>query len=169
MTGVVFKLLLVALLAGWVICLRPSTLGGPVTYVMVNGTSMEPTFHDGDMAIVRKQSSYGVGDIIAYHIEGGQAIVIHRIVGGDGSSGFETKGDNRSGPDTWRPTHGQIVGKMWVAVPGAGRYLAWIRSPLPLAAIAGALATTLVLLPASWPRRWSPFASGAHASRDTEA
>ena len=45
----------------------PTAIGGSATYVVTDGISMQPRFHAGDLAIVRHESSYHVGEIVAYH------------------------------------------------------------------------------------------------------
>ena len=47
----------------------PPALGGSTTYVFTDGVSMEPRFHTGDLVLVRSQSSYHVGEIVAYRNE----------------------------------------------------------------------------------------------------
>jgi signal peptidase len=143
----VLTVLIVALFAAWFILLRPSSLGGPVTYVLVNGASMEPTLHTDDIAVVRKQDRYGVGDIVAFRVQ--SSIVIHRIAGGSADEGFLMLGDNRDAFDPWRPKPDEIVGKMWFSMPAGGGMLAWLRSPLRLATASAALAMLLVLAPAA--------------------
>jgi signal peptidase len=133
----------VALAAAWAFTFRPGFLGGPAGYVMVSGHSMEPTLYTGDLVVARNHAAYARGDIVAFRVEGG--IVIHRIVGGDGVAGFDVQGDNKTAPDSWRPTNRDIVGKQWVHLPGKGRWLAWARAPQHLSAIAGGMAAmTLV-------------------------
>jgi signal peptidase I len=111
---------------------------------------MEPTYRSGDLVVVRRQENYEVGDIVAYRIPRGEPgegiIVIHRVVGGSSQEGLVTKGDNRQGPDLWRPTAADVVGKAWIHVPGGGRILAFLRSPLVVATLAGGLAFVLVLM-----------------------
>ncbi|MGB2695498.1 MAG: signal peptidase I [Dehalococcoidia bacterium] len=147
--------LVTALAVAWYRVLAPSFLGGPAEYVTISGESMEPRFSSGDLAIVRKQESYGKGDIIAYRVPKGEPaagyLVIHRIVGGSEREGFLTQGDNREEPDLWRPTSDDIVGTSWFSVPLVGRGLLFMRYPLPLAALAGGFAAFLVFTGA--PRR----------------
>jgi signal peptidase I len=136
-------------LTGWFFALRSGSLGGPATYVMVRGTSMNPTYHEGDLVITRRQHSYHLGDIVAYRIPGGQVggglTVIHRIVGGFADKGFVTKGDNNPAPDLWHPRLGQIEGKAWTLIPRAGRIILFLRAPIPLAAIAAAITVGMVI------------------------
>ncbi|MGO9489145.1 MAG: S24 family peptidase, partial [Solirubrobacteraceae bacterium] len=59
----------------------PPLIGGSTDYVVTDGISMEPRFHSGDLAIVRSQPSYRVGEIVAYHSKVLHTVVLHRIVG----------------------------------------------------------------------------------------
>jgi signal peptidase I len=138
---IVLAALLLALVAAWIVLLRPQLLGGSAAYVIVSGTSMQPTLVDGDLVVARKQSSYGVGDIVAFRVPKGEpgadAMVIHRIVGGSARAGYRTKGDNRDGRDTWRPKARDVVGSAWLTIPRGGVAFAWLRTPAVLAGLAG--------------------------------
>src|SRR3546814_11465444 len=59
-------LLLVALLLGWWTYLRPPSLGGSTSFVMVAGESMEPTYHTGYLVLVRKRERYQVADGVSF-------------------------------------------------------------------------------------------------------
>jgi signal peptidase I len=107
----------------------PVQLGGSATYVVTHGISMEPRFHTGDLAIVRSQSSYHVGEIVAYENKMLHTIVLHRIIGRDGSR-YIFKGDNNNFVDFEHPAASQLVGALWLHIPGAGTTLKSIRSPL---------------------------------------
>jgi signal peptidase I len=132
----------------WFFALRPVVLGGPASYVMVSGVSMEPTYHDGDMVILTKSENYKDGDVIAYRVPAGEFgegnIIIHRVIGRD-ERGYVTQGDNRTGKDSWRPNEGDILGRTKVHLPGLGRHLETLRSPLILAGVAGVFAIYFVL------------------------
>lgn len=146
----------------------PQSLGGKAAYVKVDGHSMDPTYHMGDLAIVRKQSSYNVGDPVAYRIPKGEfgagAMVIHRLVGGDGARGFVTKGDNRTIADEWHPRTGDVVGKVMYVAPAMGDKLAELTRPINVGGLVGGL-TVLVML---WPKREKdepkPRKRGKHAA-----
>jgi signal peptidase len=121
---------------------RPGLLGGSTHYILVSGHSMEPTLWTGDLAILRKQETYGKGDIVAFQVENG-GVVIHRIVGGDAKKGYVPRGDNRDTVDFWRPKPANIGGKMWFHIPKIGIAVTMMRAPqnLPVvAALAGFLA-----------------------------
>jgi len=141
------------LLVAWALLLRPASLGGPVTYIIVRGSSMQPTYAAGDLVIVRQASAYRVDDVVAYRVPdreiGAGHIVIHRIVGGD-DNGFTLRGDNNPSLDPWTPRASDIVGEAWLTAPGLGRILAAIHQPLLLAAFAAAVAVAMVL---AWRRR----------------
>ena len=131
----------------------PQSFGGKVAYVRVDGHSMDPTFHMGDLAIVRRQSSYHVGEAVAYRIPKGEfgagAMVIHRLIGGDGVHGFTTKGDNRTIADEWHPRTSDIVGQVQYDIPGVGSTVGQLTRPVYIGALVSAL-TVIVML---WPAR----------------
>jgi signal peptidase I len=120
-------LALLILAAAW-LYLAPSQLGGSATYVVTHGISMEPRFHTGDLAIVRSQSSYHVGEIVAYQSKDLHTIVLHRIIGREGDR-YIFKGDNNNFVDPEHPLASQLMGALWIHIPGAGVRLQSIRSP----------------------------------------
>lgn len=131
-------------LAGWFLLLRPASLGGSVSYVIVAGRSMEPGLHMHDLAIVRQQKSYSPGDVIAFRVPEGQ--VIYRIVGGDADTGFVVQGDNNQEPDLWRPRRSEVQGALWVRVPAGGRAIEFLAQPVNAAIAAGSLAALWLLV-----------------------
>ncbi len=100
--------------------------------------------HTGDLAIVRREDTYSVGDVIAFKVNGG--FVIHRIYSVTASGGFTTKGDNNPGTDPWEIRPDQVAGKLWLFVPDVGRLIAGLRDPIRLGLLAAGL-TLLALLP----------------------
>ncbi len=147
--GLLVEALVLALVVAWFFLFRPQFLGGPAAYVIVSGHSMVPTLRDGDLVIVHRQEAYAPGDIVAYRIPKGEPgeghIVIHRVVGGSDAEGYVTQGDNRSTPDLWRPLPADVVGKLWLHLPGVGDLLGLLRSPLLMAAVAASVTAVLVL------------------------
>ena len=142
-------IVVVAAAGAWFVLLRPQVIGGPAAYILVAGRSMEPTIHEGSLAVAIRQASYEVGDVVVYTVPGGSPAagrhVIHRIVGGTAKDGFVTQGDNADGSDLWRPREGDIVGRAEIVVPGATPALLVARSPIVAASVAAAFATYLVL------------------------
>jgi len=135
-----------ALVGAWSVFLRPASLGGPATYIVIRGDSMLPEYRSGDLVILQAAAAYGAGDAIGYRVPDGEvgagAVVVHRIVGGDGAQGFTVAGDNNPAPDPWRPRAGDVSGKVWLLLPGFGRVVATVHQP----AVAGALAVSLLVM-----------------------
>lgn len=119
----------------------PQTLGGRAGWVLVSGTSMLPHLHTGDLVLVERRSKYHLGDVIAYRIPqatvGAGNIVIHRIVGGSGKTGWKMQGDNRTAPDLWHPKKRDIVGAEELRIPHAWFALRFLHTPLFLGLLAG--------------------------------
>ena len=120
--------LAVAFLAVVWIALAPVQLGGSTSYALIVGTSMEPKLHRGDLAVVRAQSDYGVGDVILFRDSTLGRDVLHRIVARSGDR-FVTKGDNNTYRDAYRPAAGDVHGRLAAIGPGVGRPLEWLRTP----------------------------------------
>lgn len=137
--------LLIAFFAVWFVGFRPVALGGSMTWVVIRGSSMLPTFDTGDIVVVRTVPAYEVGDVVAYRVPedefGAGHVVIHRLVGGDTAAGFVAQGDNNDSIDPWMPRGSDIVGRQWLIVPGLGRVITFIAQP----AIAGGLAAALMV------------------------
>lgn len=139
-----------ALIASWFLLLAPQFLGGPIAYVLVSGESMEPTLHDNEFVIARRQDTYARGEIVVYRIPesetGAGGLVIHRIIGGSDQNGYVLQGDNRTTPDLWRPRSTDIAGRLLARVPMAGELIPFLRSPLIVALFAGYMAFLFVYL-----------------------
>ncbi len=132
---------LALLLAGWFHWLRPVSLGGRESYVVVDGHSMEGTYQDGDLVVVQEEGEYGVGDIIAFRAGGefdDPTRIIHRIVARAEGDAFFTQGDNRDRIDPWQPGPEDIIGRAHLHVPHAGDIARSAARPQALAALGGA-------------------------------
>ena len=119
----------------------PQSLGGRAHWVLVSGTSMLPHLRTGDLVLVERQSSYHVGEVIAYRVPKGQVgaghVVIHRIIGGNGRTGWTMKGDNRTARDLWYPTNNDVLGAKLLRIPDAWVVLRFLHTPLFLGLLAG--------------------------------
>ena len=135
-------LLLLAVVA-WVY-LAPTQIGGSTSYVVTHGISMEPGFHTGDLAVLRAADDYRVGEIVAYHSTAWHMVVMHRIIARDGNR-YVFKGDNNTFIDPEPATRAQLIGRLWVHVPGGGVVMDWLHSP-PVAAVLMGGAAMLFLL-----------------------
>lgn len=123
--------------------LAPAQIGGPLTYAVVNGNSMEPGFFLGDLVLLRKEPAYEVGDAVVYFDPKMGQYVFHRIVGGE-EDRFILQGDNNGWLDSYQPTQDEIYGKLWLHIPKLGRVVGWVREPLNAAVSAGLLGVMLM-------------------------
>lgn len=118
----------------------PQSFGGRAGWVVVSGTSMLPHLHTGDLVLVEHQSSYHVGEVVAYRVPKGQVgaghVVIHRIIGGNGRTGWVMRGDNRTASDLWYPTNSDVIGAKELRIPGAWLVLRFLHAPLFLGLLA---------------------------------
>ena len=108
----------------------PRQVGGPVSYVVTSGISMEPMLHAGDLAVVRERDSYRVGDVVAFYNKDLKRVVLHRILKREGDL-YVFKGDNNDFIDSYRPSREDLIGELWIQVPAAGKVLT--GSPLLIA------------------------------------
>jgi signal peptidase I len=130
-------LVLAAVWAFW-----PLSLGGGTTYVTTHGTSMEPRFHTGDLAILRSAGSYSVGDVVAYRSASLNTVVMHRIVAMDGDR-FVIQGDNNDWLDEDHPSKDDVLGTLFARIPQGGRALAAVTSPGVVGLVGLAVLTAL--------------------------
>ena len=136
-------LVALALAAGWFF-FAPPQLGGSTLYSATVGTSMEPLFHAGDLAVVRRADSYKVGQIVLYDSPVFHRAVLHRIIVIQHGH-YYFKGDNNDFVDAGYASRDDLLGTLWFHVPRAGRILSWIGKPGHSALIAAG-GTLLLLL-----------------------
>jgi len=120
----------------------PAKLGGSTTYSITSGISMEPLLHKNDLAVVRAQSSYHVGDIVLYQSPVLHKPVLHRIILIQNGNYF-FRGDNNGFVDPGYATRSELVGTLWFSVPAVGAVLGWFGQPFHASLLAG-FATMLV-------------------------
>ncbi|MFC5382705.1 signal peptidase I [Aquipuribacter nitratireducens] len=151
-------LLVLVLAAGWFVLLRPVTLGGPLTLVLVSGRSMEPGMHTGDLAVVHARAPWkgepDVGDVVAFRVpqeDGRGPVVIHRIIERTGDD-LVLRGDNNAWVDPWPLTTDDVVGELVLHSPGAGDVVELVARPVNAAALVAALVAFLVLTGPARPR-----------------
>jgi signal peptidase I len=122
----------------------PPQLGGSTSFVIVDGSSMRRRLQPSDLVVLRGASDYRVGDIVAYRSRLLHRVVLHRVVAIQAGR-YTFKGDNNSFLDPERPVRSQLVGRLWMRVPSAGRAAEILRLPWVLAALAGILVLTIGL------------------------
>lgn len=133
----VFAIAATAVVVAWALG-GPRSLGGGADYVVVaRGSSMQPTLELGDLVVTRPSATYVVGDIVAVRIADGP-VVVHRVVAA-GADGYTTRGDANAFDDPERPTSSQIIGRMAMRVPAAGRLVAFLRDGGAVSVLVGLL------------------------------
>ncbi|MGD0810711.1 MAG: signal peptidase I [Acidimicrobiales bacterium] len=144
------SVLLVLLGAGAVIT-------GRLGYVVTDGISMEPLYHTGDLVVIAPASSYHVGQIVAYHGDlDGHLVVLHRIVGGNATSGFLMKGDNNHSIDPIHPRASQVIGRAILHIPKVGIVMKSPELRALIALVIVVLLLSLVVEPRRRPARQPP-------------
>ena len=132
----------ILLVVGWWF-FAPTKIGGTTRYVVTKGTSMEPLFHSGDLAIVRPTGQYKVGDIVAYWSTLLHTVALHRIIAIHGDR-YTFKGDNNHFIDPTHPTRSLLLGKLWIHVPHGGVWLNLFHTPAVAALVCALLGLFLV-------------------------
>ncbi len=133
-----------ALIVGLWVFFAPTKLGGSTTYTVTSGISMQPMLYKGDLALVRSQSTYHVGDVVLYESQVLHRPVLHRIILIQNGNYF-FKGDNNGFVDPGYATRAELVGKLWFHIGGAGSVLSWFGKPAHAAPIAMVAVIAVVL------------------------
>lgn len=141
-SGLITGVLLLAAGAFWLF-LAPPKIGGRSTYVITSGISMEPSFHTGDLAIVRPARTYHVGEIVAYHSSVLHVVVLHRIIAIHGDT-YVFKGDHNHFIDPTHPTRSALIGALWLHIPHGGTVFRTLHSPVVAGVLCGFVALLLV-------------------------
>lgn len=112
------------------LAIAPTSIGGTATWITTTGTSMEPGIRTGDLVVTRPAGEYRPGDVVAYRSDALHgSVVLHRVVG-ESPRGLQTRGDANSWTDPDPPRPAQVMGRMWLHVPGGGRVLAHFTNPV---------------------------------------
>ncbi|HLS03592.1 MAG TPA: signal peptidase I [Actinomycetales bacterium] len=120
-----------ALLAIFAILIWPTSLGGATTIIIVSGSSMEPTYFENDVVVLRKAAQYDVGDVIAYKpFHGIKASVIHRIAAIDEAGEMTLRGDNNTFDDPFYPDYEDIQGRALFSIPKIGLLFSFVSQPI---------------------------------------
>lgn len=122
---------------------QPSVFG--FSSAVVLSGSMEPAIRVDDMVIVHKQDSYKLLDVIMY--EGENSMITHRIVGTN-EGAYITRGDSNNTNDPAVPAE-KVVGKVVCTIPGAGKAILFLQSPLGMCMMV-LLAAAVLILPDLW-------------------
>ncbi len=143
--GAAIPALLALLLAVTLVGLR---LLGLRPYVILSG-SMAPAYPVGALVYVRPAGAESVstGDAIAFYMEDGQTVAVHRVIGVDEAQAcFSTKGDANAAPDAAPVGFARLIGKPVLCVPYLGYAAAWLTRAPGMYIGAAAVLAMLVLL-----------------------
>jgi signal peptidase len=130
------KLVIILVAIPIAVLMWPSFLGGSTDLFMVEGNSMLPTILPGSIVITKKQPTYELDEIVAYHLTQGKLgkIVVHRIIDHT-DKGFVIKGDNNPKPDTGVFNEDKIIGRVVFSTPYVGYLLSLIRNPIVMVVV----------------------------------
>lgn len=107
----------------------PAPLGGQTTYLVLVGQSMIPVIEPGSFVIVRADSQYREGDVVAFvDTVDNNRQVVHRIIEMLGGR-YVTKGDNNLQADSYIVQESDILGRAVFAVPYIGNLVVFFGSP----------------------------------------
>ncbi len=118
--------------------------GQPFLLSAIRSYSMYPVFTRGDMVLIKRlapEESPQPGDIVIFKAEEGRLAadgwVIHRIVGGNATDGFITKGDNNQATDQaggnapirreWIRSKAVTLGGTPIKIPWLGYVPLWLE------------------------------------------
>lgn len=140
--------LLVAVLAalatlGVLALVLPEPFGGRLGVATIAGSSMAPTYEDGDVVVVWRADEYQPGAVITYAVPAGQvgagSTVVHRVID-ESDQGYRTQGDHNLRPDPWVAPDDEIRGRVVWSVPNGTVVLPWVTGAAALLAVAALVA-----------------------------
>jgi signal peptidase I len=147
--GLVAVLLLLAGLA-----VLSARTGGPISWHITTGGSMQPAIQPGTLVVVARHASYDIGDLVAYPSRELGQVVLHRVVGIEDGR-LLLQGDQNSWVDPERPLPAEALGSRLFQLPGVGGLLGWLGRPGPMGA-----AVALIALPFLGVQRRHPIGRG---------
>lgn len=141
----------VGLVIGLVFATWPARLGGRTVLVVVHGSSMEPTYHSGDLLYARTADHYETGQPAVFRLPAGEPgagqLVVHRIQGRTAEGRYIMQGDNRPLDDGALPAADDLVARPvadlgpvpvgvvrlvpWAALVVVGVTVGWYLWPVP--------------------------------------
>jgi signal peptidase I len=142
----------VAFIAAFFVALPIYAGTGTYPIAIVQGNSMYPTLHNGDVVIFKAAPHTMIANntiIVFVQGETGvsaldsiiRPVVIHRVVGtvvqADGTVYYRTKGDNNQYPDPSLTQASNVLGTPMEVVPGVGVIILFFESPQGLVALIG--------------------------------
>lgn len=144
---------LLALTLGSVIQQRVQGVQVPMLFgyggAIIETGSMEPAIPVGSFVVIRKETSYQPGDIVAYTSPAGSKAVTHRIISiQDGIITTQGDANNTADPEF---EQNLILGKVVAALPKTGNAILKLRQPHMMIATLGVIAGVVAI--AAFPKR----------------
>jgi signal peptidase len=136
-SGILLGLLIFA------ICLNYGILKKNHQALIVMSGSMEPAIKTESLIFTQSETTYKVGDVITYQRSNPNDLVSHRIAART-HDGYITKGDANKDPDPIEVRKEQVVGKVFLVVPYAGKLAGITKHPEGFIAVVIVPATILV-------------------------
>ena len=112
------QLLMGVLVLAFLFMLRPQVLGGTASYVTVQQSDLEPLLYEDDLAIVRQQAEYPIGELVAVETKGGP--YFGRILGQEGEI-FQIR--FAAGEEPVAVSREYVLGRIWFNIGDFGRGL----------------------------------------------
>ncbi len=135
-------------------------VAGTKTYpvAIVDGNSMYPILHSGDLVFFTYPTSSIKNGTIIVFVQGGtgvnaldsllKPVVIHRVIAigtePDGMPYYQTKGDNNIAPDPFVTDQSNVLGVPLLVIPYAGMPIQFLQTPFGMVTVS-ALATLYFL------------------------
>jgi signal peptidase I len=147
------KIVAVWLLAVIAVAGASAWLGTFPPFMTVMTSSMEPTFHPGDVAVMQTLRGHTpkVGEIVEIHVPkqyqsrySYPSRVVHRVFKVE-DGWVTTKGDNVGDPDPFKTRATVVTERVRTVIPSAGRIKTFLFSPFGLLWLAGGALLFLVL------------------------
>ena len=120
--------------------------------MVVEGTSMVPTYHDGDLLIIQRnmdKDKIEVQDIIIFHSPSNwNQLIVHRVIERvtiNNQLYFRTRGDNNNIADQWYVPEDNVEAVVTWNIPLLGQMLIIIYNPIVRVTIAG-LAISFIIV-----------------------
>ncbi|MFV2045100.1 MAG: hypothetical protein ACC700_17925, partial [Anaerolineales bacterium] len=112
------QLLMGVLILAFLFMLRPSLLGGAASYVTVQQNDLEPLLYEGDLAVVRQQAEYQLGELVA--VETLEGPYFGRILGQEREL-FQVR--FAAGEEPVAVSREYVLGRIWFNIGEIGRRL----------------------------------------------
>lgn len=110
------QILMGVLVVAFLFMLRPQELGGTAAYITVDQPGLEPTLFVGDLAILKQQKEYKVGELVAVETQHGP--YFGRVLG-QKDEVYQVRLGTSITPTDVQPEF--LLGRLWFNIGDFGR------------------------------------------------